>query len=122
MRYVALRIELAHRYRSDPLDALLTSLDGSSRRVPATREDVAEAIRLGERVARHWPVGSDTCLFRALARYALLHEAGHAPRFVMGIDEDDVAKGHAWVELAGVPFLEPRSPRFRRTLEHPPRA
>jgi hypothetical protein len=64
----------------------------------------------------------DTCLFRALTRYAALRRAGHRPRFVMGIDENDPDVGHAWIELEGAPFLEPRLPTLRRTFEHPARA
>ena len=78
--------------------------------------------QIGEGVSRRCAIGPDTCLYRALARYALLRESGYAPRFVMGVDEDDVASGHAWLELDGAPFLEPGSPRFCRTFEHPPRA
>ncbi|UJR80436.1 lasso peptide biosynthesis B2 protein [Sandaracinus amylolyticus] len=120
-RYVALRIDVVRRFRSDPLDALLASLDRPTARATLTREDVTAGIAFGEGVSRRCAIGPDTCLYRALARYALLRESGYAPRFVMGVDEDDVASGHAWLELDGAPFLEPGSPRFCRTFEHPPR-
>lgn len=85
-------------------------------------EDARTGIAIGERIARRARIGPDTCLYRALSRYALLQRSGHAPRFVMGVDEHDPADGHAWVELEGVPFLEPSLPRHQKTLEHPPRA
>ena len=117
-RYVALRRHIARAYDERALDDLLRALDRAAPREIAIA-DASAAIVLGERIARRARLDPDTCLYRALARYALLHRAGHAPRFVMGIDEHDPASGHAWVELDGAPFLERPLPPYRRTLQHP---
>lgn len=116
-RYLALRARIARRYEASPLDDLLGSLDRAG---PALDlRDSTFAIQNGERIARHAGIGPDTCLFRALARYALLRRAGHQPRFVMGVDASDPGIGHAWIELDGAPYLEPHLAPYRRTLEHP---
>lgn len=107
------------RYDASALDDLLRALDARPASAPAGLDDLSSAIFLGDRIARRAGVHPDTCLFRALARYALLRSGGHVPRFVIGIDALDPARGHAWIELAGQPFLERSSPAFRRTFEHP---
>lgn len=75
------------------------------------------AIALAERVA---PLAlgadTDTCLYRALARYGTLGAHGVAPTFVLGVPQGD-RPGHAWVEVAGRAFREPGTPTFIRGLE-----
>lgn len=67
-----------------------------------------------------WP--GATCLYRALARYAVLRRTGMQVTFVMGIGprgvDDD---GHAWVEVEGAPFEEPHDVRqYLVTFRYPP--
>lgn len=77
---------------------------------PLALEDVEEGIRLGEAAASRIASAAglpDTCLYRALGRFAVLREAGHPARFVMGISAKSSASagealsGHAWLELGG---------------------
>lgn len=97
---------------------LLARLERDRRRVLAL-EDVALATRIAERALGGGRMGGDTCLYRALARYGALVAAGHAPRFVMGVDPHDIDRGHAWVELDGSPWLERVDVRsMQRTFEH----
>ena len=112
---------MPRRYAQSALDDLLSALDRSSRATPHPLDEIARGVQLGEAIARLLRMRPDTCLFRALTRYAAVRRAGHRPRFVMGIDEDDPDIGHAWIELDGKPFLEPRLPTLRRTFEHPRR-
>lgn len=118
-RYVALRHRLAMRFDAEALDALVASiLVAPHRRAPL--EDLTWGVRLGERVAGRLGGGPDTCLFRALARTALLREHGVPAAFVMGIDPTDPDAGHAWVEVDERPWREARSPAgFARTFSHP---
>jgi hypothetical protein len=113
---------MRRRFEANALDDLLASLDAHRSRERVPLDDLARAIRIAESIARRARLDRDTCLERALARYAILRRAGHAPRFVMGIDEENPDRGHAWIELGGAPFLEPALPPYRRTLEHPRRA
>lgn len=97
------------------MDELLTSLDvaAPTRWVHgATRADLSDAMEIGEALVRHAPRAvrpPSTCLYRALARYAVSHEAGLHPTFVIGVRpdaatlEDDAALGHAWIEIDGAP-------------------
>jgi hypothetical protein len=116
-RYLALRASIARRYEESALDALLRGLD-RDRGTARSLDDLASGVRIGEAIARRARLGPDTCLFRALARYALLRRAGHAARFCMSVDDADPSRGHAWVEVGGAPWLEPASPPYRRTFEH----
>jgi hypothetical protein len=62
-----------------------------------------------------------TCLYRALARYAVLRSAGHAPTFLMGLPRSgEGAAGHAWIEIGGAPFAETDDvSRFKVTFRYP---
>lgn len=117
--YVVARARIARAYDATPLDDLLRRIDAP--RSTGGRAPTLEAIRLGERAARLARVGPDTCLFRALARYAVFRRAGRDVRFVMGVDENDGTRGHAWIELDGRAVLEGELRSYRPTLEHPPR-
>ena len=67
------------------------------------------------------PLLHQTCLYRALARYALLRRRGHPAEFVLGIDACGLAHpGHAWVELGGRAFAEAEDvSRYRVTFRYP---
>ncbi|MFT3775555.1 MAG: lasso peptide biosynthesis B2 protein [Minicystis sp.] len=89
-----------------------------SRVVP---RDVVEAvIAASEQVIERLRVVPDTCLYRALARYAVLRRAGHPARFVMGLDPraSDIS-GHAWVEIDGEPVGETLDPGLTVTFQYP---
>jgi hypothetical protein len=58
-----------------------------------------------------------TCLYRALAGYAALREAGEDACFVIGVRRDGAeVLAHAWIEQAGSPLGEPEDPRGRFTV------
>jgi len=122
---VVLRLSLPSRLARQPLDALLNGLTPSPARqptsagaVPGLRRDLLRT----EFVVRHLPGVAGTCLYRALARYAVLRRTGLDATFVMGVGphgmDDD---GHAWVEVAGKPFEEPNDVnRYAVTFRYPP--
>jgi len=125
-RAVAARIEAAALLDRRPLPAVLVALTpghaslppAASRAVPL---DVAEAvIAASERLFERLRLLPDTCLYRALARYAVLRRAGHPARFVMGLDPKaaDIV-GHAWVELDGEPVGEAVEPGLTVTFSYP---
>jgi hypothetical protein len=66
-----------------------------------------------------------TCLYRSLAAFAALRDAGADVRFVIGVrvEGGDVV-AHAWIEERGEPVGEPHDPRdrFAVAFVHPPRA
>lgn len=99
-------------------DVLRTLTPARSRAVPV---DVAErAVAASERVFDRIGVVPGTCLYRSLARYAVLRRAGHAARFVMGLDPKAAEiTGHAWVELDGEPVGETLEPGLSITFAYP---
>ena len=103
-----------------PLPAVLARLTPRGSRA-APRELAEETIASVERAVERLRVLPDTCLYRALARYAVLRRAGHAARFVMGLDptRPDI-EGHAWVELDGEPVGETLEPGLTITFAYPP--
>lgn len=117
-RYVRARSIVARELEASGMRELLARLERARRRaIPL--DDVARATRIAERALGGGRLGADTCLYRALARYGALLAAGHAPRFVMGIDPHDIDRGHAWVELDGAPWLERVDvTSMQRTFEH----
>lgn len=101
---------------------MLAFLDASA--VVALAADSTTTARVlapTERVLSRLLRSSDTCMFRALARFAALSALGTRAVFVLGAPIGD-QPGHAWVEVDGRPFMEPGLPRFPRVLEHPNRA
>ena len=129
-RYLALRRATRRSVARDGLDVVLARLDRPRRRAHAAVTDLESAIVLGDalvtmaRRARVMSHEADTCLMRALARYALLVEHGNDPALCIGIDPvrvHDVAAvevGHAWVEIDGVPLLGERLPMLVRSFRH----
>lgn len=122
---VVLRLSLPTRLAREPLDALLASLTPtparrlvSARAVPGLARDVLRT----EFVVRHLPWIAGTCLYRAIARYALLRRTGLDASFVMGVGPRGVHDdGHAWVEVDGRPFEEPADVnRYAITFRYPP--
>ncbi len=108
---LSLRFRLDRMLRRHSLPGLLGALtpEGSTRsereRVPLPT--VEDALLAAEKVVERLRVVPDTCLYRSLARYAVLRSAGHPARFVMGLSpRAPEITGHAWVELDGAPMGE----------------
>jgi hypothetical protein len=120
---VVLRLSLPSRLAREPLDTLLAGLTPVTR---APTPDSASALhrrdllRVERGVAR-LPWVPSTCLYRALARYALLRRHGVPAVFVMGLGAEGVkGNGHAWIELEGLPFEEPDDvTRYAVTFRYP---
>lgn len=105
---LSLRLRLARMLRRHSLPGLLGALTPkhpSPRRIPLPA--VEDSLLAAEKLIEHLRVVPDTCLYRALARYAVLRGAGHPVRFVMGLSpRAPEIEGHAWVELDGAPMGE----------------
>src|SRR5215470_17113738 len=101
--------------RALPLPLLFRAL---APRSLATEARARRAIARSEAVARRLRV-PDTCLYRAMVRFAGLRAAGLEPRFRMGVRRDAPEVGHAWVELAGAPVGEKVDPRLIATFTFP---
>ncbi len=122
-RAVATRLRLKSLMRDSSLPELLRALS------PATDPDpldvvplalVEAALSTSQRIVGRLRVVPDTCLYRSLARYALLRRAGHPVRFVMALDPKKEVEGHAWLELDGVPLGEEIEPGLAVTFSYPP--
>ena len=122
---VALRLSLPSRLNKEPLDALLASLTPPLARSPTSARPargLARDVKGAELAIRLLPWVAGTCLYRALARYAVLRRTGMDATFVMGLGPRGVTDdGHAWVEVAGKPFEEPNDvSRYAVTFRYPP--
>jgi Transglutaminase-like superfamily len=123
-RAVGTRLRLVSMVRRRALPDLLVALTPSSedRVEPAPLAAVEQAVAASERFVERLRVVPDTCLYRSLARYAMLRRAGHPVRFVMGLDARRCAHeivGHAWVELHGSPLGEELDPGLSVTFTYP---
>ena len=105
---LSLRLRLERMLRRDSLPGLLGALTPkhpSPTRIPLPT--VEDALLAAEKLVENLRVVPDTCLYRALARYAVLRGAGHPARFVMGLSSGaPEITGHAWIELDGAPMGE----------------
>lgn len=105
---VGLRLALPRRLARESLDGLLASL--TPQRPPRgdrVEEFIRRDIRLTEWGVARLPWVANTCLYRSLARYAVLRRSGANAAFVMGLGPGGVTDdGHAWVELDDEPFEE----------------
>jgi hypothetical protein len=106
-RYLRFRRTIPRRYAALSLDRLLEELSEarSDGRVLSVSE-LGAVIRAAERLAPRLSPAPNTCLFRALARFATLVADGHRPVFLLGMANDRSLPAHAWVELRDEPFLE----------------
>jgi hypothetical protein len=122
-RYLAHDARWPRRLGAGPLDDVLASLDGLPGRRAARLEDVALAIEVGQALSSR--LGRRrTCLERALSRYALLREHGHAPQLVVAVEPDAARRsseaiGHAWVEVTGRVVPAERLAPLVVSLRHP---
>jgi hypothetical protein len=105
---LSLRFRLDRMLQRHSLPGLLGALTpkhSSPKRVPLPT--VEDALLAAEKVIEHLRVVPNTCLYRSLARYAVLRSAGHPARFVMGLSpRAPEITGHAGVELDGAPMGE----------------
>ena len=121
---VRYRVGLARRIRRNSLSAILGDIEAAASRARGAPRSPDPtfllALRAGESIVSRARVAPNTCLYRALGRYALFRRHGHRAVFVMGLRSDaDGGEGHAWVELDGVPFGESIAPDLVVTLRHP---
>jgi hypothetical protein len=128
---IALRLQLATLLRQSSLPDLLRSLTPAFTPARALRRPaplplplVEQALRDVEALFERLRVVPDTCLYRGLARYAVLRSAGYPARFVMGVKPPATTEitGHAWVELHGAPAFEALEPGLVITFAYPDRA
>lgn len=118
---VLLRLRLASMLRRRSLPDLLASLTPrDAARAPRPRSEAEGAIAASEALFERLRVVPDTCLYRSLARYAVLRRAGHDARFVMAVQPSSAdITGHAWVELDGEPVGETLDPGLTVTFAYP---
>lgn len=121
-RAFELRIRLARRIPAEALPRILEDLTPTH--LPSVKTPLSEVwrvLRLVEALCRRMRVVPDTCLYRALTRYALLRRSGHAATFVMGMDPRarEGLTAHAWVELDGAPYQEALDARMVVTYVYP---
>lgn len=89
-------------------------------------ENLEHAIEWTEQALARLPLHPNTCLYRALSRYALLRRTGYPAAFRMGVYRHTAQpahsiEGHAWVELFGRPFRETLDPALVVTYAYPHR-
>jgi hypothetical protein len=120
---MALRATIGLLLRESRLDELLDRLAAAPRAAPRARRPAGARTPVPQAMVsglRRWPA---TCLYRALAAYAALREAGEDARFVIGVRrEGEDVLAHAWLEHGGQPVDEAVDPRERFTVAyiHPP--
>jgi hypothetical protein len=113
---IALRATLPLALRLVSLPTLFRAI--APRSTVTDGQRARQAIARSEAVAR-WGHLRDTCLYRAITRYVGLRAAGLAPQFVMAVRRDHSDRGHAWVELDGVPVGESVDPQLVPTFRFP---
>ncbi len=117
-----LRIRLLRRIPSVPLPRILQELTPTYLPpVVLSASEIWRVMRIVEAICRRSRFLPDTCLYRALTRYAMLRQSGHAASFVMGMDPRarlDLT-AHAWVQLDGAPYQEALDPRLVVTYVYP---
>ena len=119
-RAVVTRMRITSLMADTPLPDVLRALSPDDDAEVVPLEVVERALSLSERVVGRLRLAPNTCLFRALTRYAMLRNAGYPARFVMALDgHSPELVGHAWVELDGRPLGEKIEPRFRVTFAYP---
>lgn len=117
-RVFLLRLSLPVLLRLWSLDRLVMRL--ARRRSPAPLAEVSAALTTAERWVSASRVVPDTCLYRALARFALFARHGHAAAFVVAVVNADPETAHAWVELDGAPWGEELDRAYTVIIRWPP--
>ena len=120
----ALRLALPRRLAKRQLDDVVRELAPlGPRETPADVRTLERAMRIVEAVLRRARVVPDTCLYRSLARFAVLRRAGIDARFLMGVrpvKPGSGIAGHAWLEVDGKPRGEPDLLDYTVTFAYPP--
>ena len=103
-----LRLRLPRLVEREALDVLLDRL---ARFTPTqrsrTRAKLDASIKAAEALVTRLGLAPDTCLYRSMARYALLRSHGVPAYFCMGVPPSPGgAHGHAWVEDEEGPYGE----------------
>jgi len=118
---LTLRLRLASMLQRMSLPDLLAALTPSAPLTTVPMDRVEQTISHTERVIACLRVVPDTCLYRSLARYAVLREAGYEAHFVMGLlPQKERIEGHAWVELDREVLFETKDPDLVVTFTYPP--
>lgn len=118
---ISIRLWLRSRLDREPLDALLERLSQGSRRSFPLHHDWL--IEQSERVIARLPGVPDTCLYRALGRYAVLRRRGVAAEFFVGLPRaPSTEPGHAWILVDGHPWQDDPElvSRMTVTFRYPP--
>ncbi len=115
---VGLRCALPATLRALPLPTVMRLITSRSARAAVTPERAQEGIARSEYLARRLRA-RDTCLFRAMVRFAGLRAAGLPATFVMAVRRDDPVMGHAWVEIDDGPSGEEIETAYIRTFRFP---
>ena len=122
LRALTLRLKLGLLLENNSIPELLNKLSHGPL-LPASLDDVEEALAKADAWTAFLPFVPKTCLYRSLARYALMNRAGHHVQFVMAIDPPKAPRadldGHAWVELNGKPVGEEVDERLIVTYAYP---
>jgi hypothetical protein len=120
-RVLLIRLSLFSRLRTQALSELLAQLTppaGTASGITPTY--VFNAMAWIERLVGRTRIIPNTCLYRSLARYAVLRGEGIAVQFVMGVRPDgNELIGHAWLEYQGKPLGEAVDPRLVVTYVYP---
>jgi hypothetical protein len=117
------RLVLPRRFEQSSLDALLEELDGGPRSVAVVSSSLAAKLQRVERWIDRVPSVPKTCLYRAMARFATLRACGVDAVFFLGWPRHGEGHGHAWVAVAGEPWLEDEDlSSMTVTFCYPPRA
>ena len=97
-----------------PLPRVMALLDPGLARTRASAGSLAVHLRVAEGVFRNARrrLGSN-CMRRSLVLFRFLRRLGFPAVIVFGIKRNGGGEldGHAWIELDGVPVLEPGDPR-----------
>jgi hypothetical protein len=106
--------------RQAPIETAVARLrEGGPAGEPSGPEALQEAARLGRAVVRTLVLlpGDTRCLRRSLVLTQLLARRGISSRLVIGARTAPDFLAHAWVELDGIPVLDPEGNSFGRLVE-----
>jgi hypothetical protein len=118
-----LRRRLPRMLEREPLDILLGRLESWRptwrRHPPLARDRVEASITVSEAFVLRLGF-ANTCLYRSMARYAVLRSQGVPALFRMGVHPPPDETGHAWVEDEDGPYREEiEEGQYVITFSHP---
>lgn len=111
------RVRRAQNQTADVREVLAVVRDGPLKASPDSPQPRDVAARIGYAVGRAMPrlPADSRCLAQSLVLCDLLARRGLAATLIIGVSTEDSFDAHAWVELDGVPLLEPG--KFGRLAE-----